>query len=616
MWYVVKSVFKKKYFWFLLLLWGILFIQVTSEILLPLSLNQLSDQANYYAHATQPDAIQSVVLRNVGILAGFMIFLSIVFLTCGVTGGSVSAYLASRLSGDIRVKIYNKIQTLSFAEIDALTTPSLITRITTDVDTIQNALFITFRVGFRSILLFFGGLTGTIILSVIPNVVVLPLEIPTGSVLPNTDPSGLWFLVPLLLFVISLGMFFSLFFILRAASKRYRISKYAVDNSNDVMRENILGVRLVKSFNLHEEQTKRFAKANEKLRKTVEKSFLISMWMFPIINVCMSWTTILTIFVGSVSGAITFAKVGSIMAITTLLLFGMTLAINVVLQLSIAIGSAPRIVEVLKFKPNITYKENGFEIEKPTIKFNKVNFRYNDSGEYVLKNINLTIKEDETVGIIGATGSGKSTFISLITRMYDVKEGSVEISGHNVKDIKRESLRHEIAVSPQRVTLFSGTIASNLKYGKDNATEADMIDAAKGSQAYEFIMQKDGKFDCKVEQRGRNFSGGQQQRLSIARALIGKPKILILDSSTSALDMITERKVNEYIKKTNVGRTTFIISQRISGVKQADRILVFDKGKIVGDDSHINLLKNNSVYRDIAISQLGEEGVNEELLIK
>lgn len=197
--------------------------------------------------------------------------------------------------------------------------------------------------------------------------------------------------------------------------------------------------------------------------------------------------------------------------------------------------------------------------------------------------------------------------------MYDIKEGNLLISGYDVKDIDKKSLRHEIAFSPQKVTLFSGTIESNLRYGKNDATQKEMDEATKGAQAYDFIMQKENKFNTNVEQRGRNFSGGQQQRLSIARALIKKPKILILDSSTSALDMITEKKVNEYIRDTNKGRTTIIVSQRISGVKLTNRILVFEKGKIVGDGSHIDLLKNNPIYRDIAISQLGEEGVEHEL---
>ncbi|MBR2651419.1 ABC transporter ATP-binding protein [bacterium] len=335
--------------------------------------------------------------------------------------------------------------------------------------------------------------------------------------------------------------------------------------------------------------------------------------MYPIINMSMSWAVILTIYVGVSSKAIDVANIGSIMSVTTLILFGMVLMINVILQYGIALGSCNRVREVLDKQPSIIFKENGLQIDKPVIKFENVNFKYNETGEYVLKDINLTINEDETIGIIGATGSGKSTFVSLITRMYDVKEGKLSISNIDIKDIDKHSLRNQISLSPQRVTLFSGTIASNLKYGKNDATLEEMKEAAKGAEAYEFIMQKPGEFNATVEQRGRNFSGGQQQRLSIARALIKKPKILILDSSTSALDMITEKKVNEYIKETNKGRTTIVISQRISGVRSADRILVFEKGKIAGVGSHIELLRNNPIYREIALSQLGKEGVESEL---
>lgn len=301
------------------------------------------------------------------------------------------------------------------------------------------------------------------------------------------------------------------------------------------------------------------------------------------------------------------------MSISSFVLLGMVLMIQVMLQLSLSMGSANRIKEVLNYKPSIEFNPDGADIENATIEFKNVNFKYNETGEYVLKNINLKIEPNQTVGIIGGTGSGKSTFISLIARMYDVKEGEVLISDKNIKDIKQSSLRDEMGVSLQNVVLFSGTIASNLKFGKPDATQEDMIEACKGAQAYDFILQKENGLDSVVEQRARNFSGGQKQRLAIARALIKKPKVLILDSSTSALDMITEKKVNQYIKDTNKNRTTIMVSQRISGVKDADRILVFQNGEIVGDGSHIELLKTCQEYRDIAVSQLGEEGVKNEI---
>ena len=608
MWYVVKKVLNKKYWLYILLLVIILLGQVATEILLPISLVQLTEQAQLAAYK---QISTSVALANVGALAGLMTGLCVIFLLCGGSAGLLSSWLGSKICGDIRLKLYRKIQDLSFADIDGFKTTSLVTRLTTDVEAIQNALFMIFRVGSRSIFLFIGGLVATIVISVNPNLRILPN---LGGATEVTAPIGdLWFLVPLILFVISMIMFGLLLIILVKSSKQYKLAKYAIDDTNSVMRENILGVRVVKSFNLQDDQVRRFQIANEKLRKTSEKSFIISMWMFPITNLIMSWAIVLTIWVGIAAKAMDIAKIGAIMSVTSLILFGMVILINVILQIGNALGSCKRIREVFDTEPSIKFKENGLNIEKPIIKFDNVNFKYNETGEYVLKDINLAINEDETIGIIGATGSGKSTFVSLITRMYDVKEGNLLISGHDIKDIDKHDLRHKIALSPQRVTLFSGTIASNLRYGKSDATLKEMEFAAKGAQAYEFIMQKENKFDTQVEQRGRNFSGGQQQRISIARALIKNPKILILDSSTSALDMITEKKVNEYIKETNKGRTTIVISQRISGVRSADRILVFEKGKIVGDGSHHELLRNNAIYREIAISQLGMEGVENEL---
>ena len=616
MWYVVKKALNKKYWLYIALLLIILVGQAISEILLPLSLVQLTEQAQYAATASANSSVTGftvqTALNNVGALAGLMVAFCAIFIFCGVSAGLLSSYLSARICGDIRLRLYRKIQDLSFSDIDNFKTSSLITRLTTDIEAIQSALFMVFRIGSRSTFLFIGGFVATIIISINPNLRVLP-NLARPNIVDATSVGNLWFLVPVILLVISVIMFSLLLKILTLSSRQYKIAKYAIDETNSVMRENILGVRVVKSFNLQDDQINRFKLANENLRKTSEKSSIISMWMFPIINLTMSWAVVLTIWVGVATKAMDIAKIGATMSITTLILFGMVLMINVILQVGIAIGSCKRVTEVLDAVPSITYKENGLQIEKPTIKFENVSFKYNETGEYVLKNINLSINEDETIGIIGTTGSGKSTFVSLITRMYDVKEGNLSISSHDIKDIDKHALRNEIALSPQRVTLFSGTIASNLKFGKSDATKTEMEEAAKGAQAYEFIMQKQNKFDTLVEQRGRNFSGGQQQRISIARALIKKPKILILDSSTSALDMITEKKVNEYIKDTNKGRTTIVISQRISGVRSADRILVFEKGKIVGDGSHIDLLRNNAIYREIALSQLGKEGVESEL---
>lgn len=397
------------------------------------------------------------------------------------------------------------------------------------------------------------------------------------------------------------------------ATKYYRLAKFATDDVNSSIQENILGVRVVKSFNLQEKQIAKFDIINERMRKITTKSFVITMWVYPIINFTLTATIVIILWVGTTNQSISITNVSTLMSITTLVIIGMMLFINVIVLVSMAIGSANRIKNILQYKPTLTFVQDGKKIENNTVEFKDVSFRYHETSDYVLKNINFKIKENETIGIIGGTGAGKSTLVNLIARMYDIKTGEILVSDHNVKEIDEVSLRSKIALSPQQVTLFSGTIASNLRFGKENATIEEMTEAAKAAQAYDFIMQKENGFDSVVEQRGSNFSGGQKQRLSIARALIMKPKILILDSSTSALDMITEKAVNDYIKSSNNDRTTLIVSQRISGVKDADRIFVLDKGEIVGIGSHKELLKNCSQYYEIALSQMGEEGVQNEM---
>ncbi|GAA5414698.1 ABC transporter ATP-binding protein [Ureaplasma sp. OM1] len=581
--------------------------QVAMDVIIPLLLTSMNNvlvdmAASPNVHG--PGIIEGVHYSDLytGGIHYTLIVMALMFAAClievvaGMLAASVAARLAVMMTTKIRSDLYRKVQGLSFADLEQFKTSSLITRFTTDTQTLQASFNSIFRIGVRATMLYVGGIIGTIVV-----------------VCTNHSFNSQPWSVPVLMVILSLVLLVTLIIIVVYAAKYFRQAKYATDDVNSVMRENVLGVRVVKSFNLSENQIERFEKVNTKMYKITEKGYLIGMILVPIINFVMSGAIVAILWVGTPTKAITVANVGTLMSISSFILLGMVLLINVILQMGIALSSAHRIKEVMLHKSSITYKEDGASIENPSIEFKHVNFRYSDTSEYVLKDINLKIDPNQTIGIIGETGSGKSTFVSLIARMYDVKEGEIIVSDENVKDINQKSLRKDISMSPQQVTLFSGTIGSNLKYGKHDATEADMIEACEGAQAMEFVNSKEAGFDSVVEQRARNFSGGQKQRLAIARALIGKPKILILDSSTSALDMITERKVNEYIKKTNHNRTTIVVGQRISGVKDADRILVLSKGQIVGDGSHKELLNNCKEYLDIALSQLGEEGVRNEL---
>lgn len=594
MWYVTKSViFNKRNIGYFITVIVFLLVQTFCDILLPLMLTQLNTVIQDWATNGYSN---SWVINRALIISGIMLGICVLELFCGVMGELLGTRLGIKLAGQLRYNTFSKIQKLSFADFDNFKSSTLLTTLTTDIQAIQNAFVFIFRIGFRSIFLYFGGIIGVI------TIVFTQPTISTSS----------W-LLPTIMIVISITMFIVLGFILIKAVKYHRLAKFATDEVNSSIQENILGVRVVKSFNLQNKQISRFDVINEKMRRISTRSYVISMWVFPIINFTLSATIVIILWVGTTSASISLTNVSTLMSITTLVLIGMMLFINVILLVTMAIGSANRIKKILKYEPTLKFKENGLEINNNTIEFKDVNFRYHDSSEYVLKNINFKINENETIGIIGGTGAGKSTLVNLIARMYDIKEGEIKISNNNIKDITEESLRTKVALSPQKVTLFSGTIASNLKFGKQNATVEDMTEATKAAQAYDFIMQKENGFDSVVEQRGANFSGGQKQRLSIARALIMKPKVLILDSSTSALDMITEKAVNDYIKSSNNDRTTLIVSQRISGVKDADRIFVLDKGEIVGVGNHKELLNNCHQYYEIALSQMGEEGVRNEM---
>ena len=598
MWYIVKkTLFNKKDLITLSICIFFLLLQAGFDIALPMILTNLSNSLVNWADQTSPvfqnntHAINEA-LKYFGIMAGLCISELIV----GIVGWVIGSRLAVKLVSDLRYSTYSKVQKLSFSDLDKFKTSTLLTILTTDSQAIQSALISTFTIGFRSIFIYIGGLVAVVI-----------------EVIENSASSSQQWIVPLVTVIISVSLFIVLGLIMFKSIKWHNQTKKVTDDVNSSIRENILGVRVVKSFNLQEIQFNKFNTINKNLQNVATRAYVISMWVYPIINFSLSATIVIIIWIGGLTKAFEISNIASLMSVITLLLMGMVLLIQVILLINAAIPSAKRTKEVLEYTPTLTYNENGYNIDNSHIQFKNVNFKYHDTGDYVLKNINLDIKPNETIGIIGGTGSGKSTLVNLIARMYDINEGELLISDKNIKDINENSLRKNIALSPQKVTLFSGTIASNLKFGKSDATLDEMKKAAMGAQALEFIMQKENGFDSVVEQRGANFSGGQKQRLSIARALIKNPKILILDSSTSALDMITEKTVNEYIKNSNVDRTTIIVSQRISGVKDTDKIVVLENGEIVGFGDHKKLLKSCKQYYDIAISQMGYEGVQNEM---
>ncbi len=505
----------------------------------------------------------------------------------GVVGGVgctvFSSITAAYYGMDLRNAIFKKIQTLSFAEIDKLKTSSLITRVTNDVMQMQHIVLMGLRAMVRSPLLFIGGIVMAIRLSLKLSVVFFVI-------------------VPVICLVI--------FIILSRATPFFRLVQQRIDRVNTVMRENLLGIRVIKAFVGSKTEEKRFKSANDDLMNTNITAQNITMLLMPIVNVIMQFGVVAVLWFGGLMFGSGEILTGDIMAFINYLLqimFSLMMTVMLFLNFSRAKASADRINEVLDTTVSVTESENATDISGFDVEFKNVSFRYHNSGEWVLNDISFKANQGETIGIIGATGSGKSTLVSLIPRLYDVKKGEILIGGKNLKQLKIKNLRDKIGIVLQESILFSGSIRDNLMFGNKNASDELIEKCVKTAQAYDFIESLPKKYESSVEQRGKNLSGGQKQRVSIARTLIREPKILIMDDSSSALDMATEARLQTALRENMSDCTTFIIAQRISGVMYCDRIIVLDGGKISGFASHSELMETNEIYRSIAVSQLGEE---------
>ena len=505
----------------------------------------------------------------------------------GLFAGAICSYLAAvasmKLGEGIREGLFDKIQTLSFLELDKLKTSSLITRLTNDVTQLQMMMNMALRMMVRAPLTAIGGLVMAVILS--------------------KELSSI-FLVALPIILISI------LFIVKKSLPLFTSVQQRIDNINTVMRESILGVKVIKAFAIEKTQEERFNEANNNLTNESIASQNMNLILWPIATLIMNLTVVAVLWFGGNMVNVGSLEIGKIMAFINYLLQIMgsvVMVINIMLTFSRASASATRINEVFDTESSIKDKDDNVTVENFDIEFKNVYFRYNEHSENVLENISFSAKQGETIGIIGSTGCGKSSFVNLIPRLYDATEGEILIGGVNIKDISLSQLRENIGIVLQENILFGGTIESNLRFGNENANELDMESSAKDAQAYEFIMNKENTYKSEVEQRGKNLSGGQKQRLSIARTLIRDPKIFIMDDSSSALDMATEAKLQNSIKNRMKDSTVLVIAQRISGVMDADKIIVMDDGRISDIGTHEELIRRNDIYRSIAVSQLGEE---------
>lgn len=511
----------------------------------------------------------------------------------GIIGGVGNMYFSTKagynFARDLRKALYRKIQSFSFANIDEFKTGSLITRTTNDVTQIQNAFTTCIRMLVRSPFLCIGGI-----------VMVLTISFRLSLVVLTAVP----FLALMVIFLLIKG------------SPLFKSMQEKIDRVNTVMQETLAGIRVIKAFGRSEYEKKKFHKANNDLTASTMKAMRLMSLSFPLINLIMNITMIIMYLIGGkmvYSGTLTPGDVMAFSNYITQILFALTMSSFMLMFLSRAGVSIKRVNEVLNTACDIhDGPDTEARITKGSVEFENVSFRYpGQGGEPVLKDISFKAAPGETVAILGATGSGKSTLISLIPRLYDPISGSVKIDGVDAKDYTLASLRESIGVALQENVLFTGSIEENLRWGNESASMEEIGDIADVAQAKQFVEKLPEGYETMLGQRGVNLSGGQKQRLCIARALMRHPKILILDDSTSAVDLQTEAKIQAALREVFEGMTVFIIAQRVSSVMDADKILVMENGSIIDIGNHAQLIKTSKVYREIVSSQLGEEAVNE-----
>ncbi len=524
--------------------------------------------------------------RHIYIMGVWMIVAALFGLLTGCLGAKYGAKAAMGFGKNLRAAMFRNIQTFSFANIDRFSSASLVTRMTTDVTNIQNAYMMLLRMAMRA-----------------PASIICAMAM-SSFISPRLATIYL-------IAVIVLGAL--LLFISKAAMKYFDRAFRRYDDLNESVQENVSAIRVVKAYVREDYEKKRFSKAAQNIYDVFVKAESLVVYNSPLMQFTVYACILLISWLGAHMVVSSTLTTGDLMALLTYcmnILMNLMMLSMVFVMISLSLASARRISEVLNEQSTLhNPKEPLYDVPDGSISFKHVTFRYSDTAETpVLSDINLDIKSGETIGIIGGTGSSKSSLVNLISRLYDTDTGSVIVGGHDVREYDMDTLRNKVAVVLQQNVLFSGTILENLRWGDKNATTDECIEACKMACADDFIDSFPDKYNTYIEQGGTNVSGGQKQRLCIARALLKKPRILILDDSTSAVDTATDSKIRAALAKTIPGTTKLIIAQRISSVMDADRIIVMDDGKVDGFDTHENLLKNNEIYRDVYDSQTNGGG--------
>ena len=531
-------------------------------------------------------------VRGIVLNGALVLLMAVVALLFGVISGWHCSTAAVGFGKNLRKDMFYSVQNFSFKNIDKFSTSSIITRMTTDVNFVQQAFMMLIRVALRSPLMLIFGLVATFMIGG-PIATVLVFVVPVLAV--------------------------SLILIFRAAHKHFKVLFKKYDVMNNVVEENVRAVRVVKSNVREDHEIEKFNASSDAIFKTFTKAQRIVVLSGPAMQLCLytaitliGWFSANAIIDGNIFGlsvAMTKADLSGLITYAIQIMIALMMLSFVVIQIVIARASAERICELLEERSDIVSPENAvMEVSDGSIDFCHVDFSYNeDANRNTLSDIDLHIKSGETVGIIGATGAGKTTLVQLLPRLYDVSKGELKVGGVNVRNYDLNALRGAVAMVLQKNVLFSGTIRDNLKWGNENATDDELLSAAKIARADEFL-DRSGSFDFMLEQGGTNLSGGQRQRLCIARAIVGSPKILILDDSTSAVDVKTDAEIRNAFKEFIPETTKIIIAQRISSVKDADKIIVMDGGKIDAVGTHGSLYGNNVIYTDVYDSQQNEGG--------
>ena len=545
-------------------------LEVLMEMLIPFLMASIID-----------DGVNAGNIQHIYKVGGIMIVAAVVGLFAGMAGGKFGAKASAGFAKNLREAMFNHIQTFSFSNIDKYSTAGLVTRLTTDVTNIQNA--------YQMVLRMFTRAPASLICAMI-----MAFRI-------NARLSNIYLIAVLLLGTI-------LVLIMSHATRYFQQAFPKYDELNESVQENVSAVRVVKAYVREEQETNKFKKASENIYRIFVKAECNLVYNAPLMQLTVYSCILLISWIGAkmiVATALTTGELMSLLAYCMNILMSLMMMSMVFVMVSMSTASIRRISEVLNETSDLKNPENPLlEVEDGSIEFSHVYFSYKkDSEEPVLKDINLKIRSGETIGIIGGTGSAKTSLVNLVSRLYDVTEGEILVGGHNVKDYDMEALRNQVSVVLQNNVLFSGSILDNLRWGDKEATEEECRNACVLACADEFIQRFPDGYQTHIEQGGSNVSGGQKQRLCIARALLKKPKILILDDSTSAVDTATDAKIRRAFREEIPDTTKLIIAQRISSVQDADRIIVMEEGKINGFGTHEELVANNEIYREVYESQ-------------